>query len=175
MRPLNLRPIILCAILWATTLTAAEPVRLTHDGTLKRDPRFVEEGQEIVYCYDEAPDLIRMMRIRLDESTPVPMFDNSGDKHQLEPFFSPDGRYIVFTECTGNLSARLVIREQQSNKGVRDVLWQVTAMTLPQLPKGSSNTFEIRRYERSTKSTCRQDTAKPLEPKWPRSKRSMHD
>ena len=99
-----------------TVLPAAQPIRLTDDGSLKRDPRFVNEGKELVYCYDEAPDLIRMMRISLDEPNPEPMFDNSGDKHQLEPFFSPDGRYIVFTECTGNLSARLVIREQQSKK-----------------------------------------------------------
>ena len=81
----QLHPIILCTILWTTTLNASEPVRLTHDGTLKRDPRFLDEGKELVYCYDEAPDLIRMMRIRLNESTPEPMFENSGDKHQLEP------------------------------------------------------------------------------------------
>ena len=37
---------------------AAEPVRLTDDGSLKRDPRFVKDGKELVYCYDEAPDLI---------------------------------------------------------------------------------------------------------------------
>ncbi|MGI9465984.1 MAG: DUF5050 domain-containing protein [Rubripirellula sp.] len=117
---LILRSILVFTLLSTATLTtsllASEPVRLTDDGSLKRDPRFVNEGKELVYCYDEAPDLIRMMRIRLDEPTPKPMFDNSGDKHQLEPFFSPDGRYIVFTECTGNLSARLVIREQQSKK-----------------------------------------------------------
>lgn len=117
---LILRSIIVCTLISTATLTtalpAAEPVRLTDDGSLKRDPRFVNEGKELVYCYDEAPDLIRMMRIRLDEPNPKPMFDNSGDKHQMEPFFSPDGRYIVFTECTGNLSARLVIREQHSKK-----------------------------------------------------------
>ena len=111
-----LRILFLSGILSAASLAASEPVRLTHDGTLKRDPRFLEGGMELVYCYDEAPDLIRMMRIQLDESTAKPMFDNSGDKHQLEPFFSPDGRYVVFTECTGNLSARLVIRDQQNKK-----------------------------------------------------------
>ena len=111
-----LRILFLSGILSAASLAASEPVRLTHDGTLKRDPRFLEGGMELVYCYDEAPDLIRMMTIQLDESTAKPMFDNSGDKHQLEPFFSPDGRYVVFTECTGNLSARLVIRDQQNKK-----------------------------------------------------------
>ena len=78
-----LRILFLSGILSAASLAASEPVRLTHDGTLKRDPRFLERGMELVYCYDEAPDLIRMMRIQLDESTAKPMFDNSGDKHQL--------------------------------------------------------------------------------------------
>ena len=103
---LTLRSIIVCTVLSTATLTtalpAAEPVRLTDDGSLKRDPRFVNEGKELVYCYDEAPDLIRMMRIRLDEPTPKPMFDNSGDKHQLEPFFSPDGKRICWRRFAEN-------------------------------------------------------------------------
>ena len=96
-------------------LSAADAERLTNDGSLKRDPRFVSEDK-IVYCYDETPDLIRMMQITLGESTAQPVHENAGNKHQLEPSFSPDGRYVVFTECTGNLTARLVIRDKQKNK-----------------------------------------------------------
>lgn len=96
--------------------SAADVVQLTDDGSLKRDPRFIDGGEQILYCYDENPALIRMMKMRADERKPSPMFDDSGNKHQLEPYLSPDQRYIVFTECTGNLTARLVIRDRQEKK-----------------------------------------------------------
>ena len=102
---------------WAT-LHAADFIQLTSDGTLKRDPRFVDEGNDLVYCYDETPDLIRMMRMNMDDRKPKAVFEDSGNKHQLEPFYSPDKRYIVFTECTGNLTARLVIRDLEKKADV---------------------------------------------------------
>ncbi len=104
------------AMLAATIAVAAEPVRLTSDGTNKRDPRFIEGGESLIYCYDETPALIRMMRITLPDGEPRPVFENSGDKHHLEPDVSPDGRFIAYTQCTGNLTARLVIRDQQEAK-----------------------------------------------------------
>ncbi len=95
---------------------AAEPVRLTADGTNKRDPRFIDGGKKLIYCYDETTALIRMMQINLPDGDPTPVFDDAGDKHHLEPDVSPDGRFIVYTQCTGNLTARLVIRDQQESK-----------------------------------------------------------
>lgn len=95
---------------------AADLIQLTHDGSMKRDPRYFGNGKEIVYCYDETPDLIRMMRMQSDELKPVPMFEDSGNRHHIEPEVSADGRYVVFTECTGNLTARLVIRDRQEKK-----------------------------------------------------------
>ncbi len=95
---------------------AAEPVRLTADGTNKRDPRFIDDGKKLIYCYDETTSLIRMMQINLPDGDPTPVFDDAGDKHHLEPDVSPDGRFIVYTQCTGNLTARLVIRDQQESK-----------------------------------------------------------
>ncbi len=104
--------------LTATTFTlAAEVERLTDDGSLKRDPRFISE-EKVVYCYDETPDLIRMMQVTIGELAATPVHDDAGNKHQLEPSFSPDTRYVAFTECTGNLTARLVIRDKQQNKDV---------------------------------------------------------
>lgn len=94
----------------------AEFQRVTQDGTLKRDPRFVDEGGAVVYCYDETPDLIRMMKIRLGDTEANPVFAESGNRHHIEPRYSPDGKYVVFTECTGNLSARLVIRNLSETK-----------------------------------------------------------
>lgn len=106
-------PGIVTALFAATAVFATEPVRLTTDGTNKRDPSFIEGGESLIYCYDETPALIRMMRIKFPDGEPQPVFENAGDKHHLEPDVSPDGRFIAYTQCTGNLTARLVIRDQQ--------------------------------------------------------------
>ena len=100
----------------ATVCSGSDFEQVTFDGTLKRDPRFVEGGDAVIYCYDETPDLIRMMKINLGEDKAEPVFSDSGNKHHIEPRHSPDGNYVVFTECTGNLSARLVIRNLSENK-----------------------------------------------------------
>ncbi|MEC8554573.1 MAG: hypothetical protein VXZ82_06150 [Planctomycetota bacterium] len=99
----------------ALPVIASEPQRVTTDGTNKRDPHFVSDT-EVVYCYDEAPDLIRMMRVNLSGGEPEVVYKDSGDKHHIEPCFAPNGRYVVFTECTGNLTARLVIRDTEKSK-----------------------------------------------------------
>lgn len=90
--------------------------RLTHDGLLKRDPHFIRGGAELIYCYDESPDLIRMMRLDPKTGKSEPFFQDSGNKHHIEPKVSPDGRYMSFTECTGNLTAQLVIRHLTTGK-----------------------------------------------------------
>lgn len=94
---------------------AAEPLRLTDDGINKRDLRFIDNGKTLVYCIDEGPDLVRMMQMNLDTREVKPVFDDAGNRHNLEPAFSPDGRFIAYTQCTGNLTARLVIHDRQQN------------------------------------------------------------
>lgn len=107
---------VIAAMFAASGAFTAEPVRLTVDGTNKRDPRFIEGGEALIYCYDETPALIRMMRMKFPDGEPTPVFENAGDKHHLEPDVSRDGRFIAYTQCTGNLTARLVIRDQQEEK-----------------------------------------------------------
>lgn len=106
---------VLIAILTIPSMDAAEPVQLTSDGSFKRDPTFIDRGSNVVFCVDETADLIRMMKVSLGDSTSVPFYDDA-NKHQIEPTFSPNKRYIAFTECTGNLTARFVIRDQQEKK-----------------------------------------------------------
>lgn len=96
------------------TVSAGDAIRLTDDGVNKRDPHFIENGQTLIFCVDDGPDLIRMMRMDMSTRQAVPVFDDSGNRHQLEPSFSPDGQFVAFTECTGNLTARLVIRNLQA-------------------------------------------------------------
>ncbi|MFT5525918.1 MAG: TolB protein [Pirellulaceae bacterium] len=105
------------ALVMSTAIAdAGEPVRLTKDGTNKRDPHFVDEGKSLIYCYDEATDLVRMMQLNMDDLTSSPVFPGAGDKHHIEPEVSLDARYIAYTQCTGNLTARLVIRDKQEQK-----------------------------------------------------------
>lgn len=112
----KLHHVLLMAAVCFSVASATEFEQITQDGTFKRDPRFANDGESIIYCYDETPDLIRMMQFKPGESEPAPIFDDAGNKHQLEPHHSPDGNYVVFTECTGNLSARLVIRNLAEKK-----------------------------------------------------------
>ena len=104
---------VLTTILMTSLVSADEPVQYTTDGTNKRDPSFIEDGKSLIYCYDETAALVRMMRINLPDLEPKPVFEDAGDKHHIEPSVSPNGRYIAYTQCTGNLTARLVIRDQQ--------------------------------------------------------------
>jgi TolB protein len=91
--------------------------QLTFDGTNKRDPSFINDGQSVVYSYDEKEDLVRAVRIEIDDlrAGPTPLFDD-GPSHQLEIAFSSDGRYTAFNQCTGNLTGKLVIRDLEEKK-----------------------------------------------------------
>ena len=103
-------------ILFAGTIAlGAAEVRLTTDGTNKRDPRFINDGKEIMYSFDETRALIRLMVMDAKDLKPQPMFKDA-NKHQLNAAMSPDGKYIAFNECTGNLTAHFVIRHRDPRK-----------------------------------------------------------
>ena len=96
----------------------AEPEQLTRDGILKRDPYFVDGGKALLYGYDEQDDLVRVLRLDLGTGKSEPFVPDVGDKHHIEPKLSPDGRFLSVTECTGNLTAKLVIRNLEERKDV---------------------------------------------------------
>ena len=103
----------------ANVPVAAGEIKLTHDGNIKRDPLFIHEGKTLVYSYDQREDLIRAVQIPMDDlsSAPEPLFGEERS-HQTEIAFSPDGRYVSFDQCTGNLTGKLVIRDLESEKEV---------------------------------------------------------
>ena len=111
MRPIVVVVLLLCLL---SPIGAAE-IRLTTDGTNKRDPHYIKGGQEIMYSYDETRALIRLMVMDAKELKPRPMFEDA-NKHQLNAAMSPDGKYIAFNECTGNLTAHFVIRHRDPRK-----------------------------------------------------------
>ena len=63
-------------------------------------------------------DLVRVMRLDLGSRKAEPFVKDVGDKHHIEPTLSADGRYMTVTECTGNLTAKLVIRDLKEKKDV---------------------------------------------------------
>lgn len=111
----KLQALVAGLLLISTGATATEPVRLTLDGSNKRDPRFIDGGRTLVYCVDEGPDLIRMLKMDMQQRTAQPVFEDAGNRHNLEPAYSPDGKFVAYTQCTGNLTARLVIHDSQTN------------------------------------------------------------
>ena len=91
--------------------------RLSFDGNNKRDPLFIQNGEVLVYSYDEREDLIRAVRVDMADvkAGPTPIFDD-GRSHQTEIAYSPDGRWASYSECTGNLTGKLVIRDMDAKK-----------------------------------------------------------
>ena len=102
----------------STVVVGGEPRRLTDDGILKRDPHFIDGGKSLLYGYDEQDDLVRVLRLDLATGKSEPFVPDVGDKHHIEPKLSPDGKYLSVTECTGNLTAKLIIRNLETRKDV---------------------------------------------------------
>lgn len=93
--------------LFASVLAAGEPVQLTSDHRLKRDPVFVNR-QEIVFTLQASPVQLRLMRLSLEDRSVEPLRPEA-TKSEFEPAFSADGRYHAFVQSRGNLSLALVI------------------------------------------------------------------
>ena len=77
---------------------SAETIRLTHDGTNKRDPRYFEGGRKIMYSFDETRALLRLMVMDAEALKPEPMF-NDANKHQLNAAMSPDASTLPSTNA----------------------------------------------------------------------------
>ena len=108
---------ILVTFLLASACLTAGETQLTFDGNNKRDPIFINDGQTLVFCTDVEEDWVRAMSLEManPKSEPQPMFGEDRS-HQTEIAFSPDGRFTAFSQCTGNLTGKLVIRDREAKK-----------------------------------------------------------
>jgi Tol biopolymer transport system component len=102
-------------ILLATALSAGEPVKLTQDGRLKRDPRFVHGGEQIVYSVVENPTIVRIVRLDVASGQIAAVYPQAATS-QFESSFSPDERYHAFVEFRGVTNVKLVIRDTRENR-----------------------------------------------------------
>ncbi len=97
------------------SLNAGEPQRITHDGRLKRDLRFVEGGRALVYAVVESPTLTSLMRVELPEGKPTRLHPMAATS-QIEAAFSPDGRFRAYVEFRGVTNVKLLLRDMLENR-----------------------------------------------------------
>src|SRR5688572_12964116 len=84
----NVLATILLAIA-CCTVSAAEPVRLTHDGKLKFAPVFVD-AEHVVFAVHETPRQVVLKRLDLATGQEERLHPNVA-AHQFDPAFSRDG------------------------------------------------------------------------------------
>lgn len=110
------RQVSLLLIFIASALNAAEPVRLTTDGHVKRDPVFLNpQGTELLYALLEKPNQLRLMKLSMVDRTSTALHPTE-TRSEFEPAVSTDGRYLAFVQNRGNLSLAIVIRDQVENQ-----------------------------------------------------------
>ena len=98
------------------SMHAAEPVRLTSDGHVKRDPVFFNaEGTELIYVLLEKPAQLRLMKLALANQKASPLHPTE-TRSEFEPAISVNGRYLTYVQNRGNLSLALVIEDTAENR-----------------------------------------------------------
>ena len=97
-----------------------QEIRLTDDGRLKRDPVYHPDGEHVVYGVDVSTDLIKLMKHNVETGEEAPLHSDS-PRSELEPSFSLNGRYHAYSQNIGNLSVKLVIRDDQEEKNAEIV------------------------------------------------------
>ena len=99
-----------------SAVSAAEPIRLTTDGRMKRDPVFLNpQGTELLYVLLDRPNRLRLMKLSLGSGLSVPLHPDE-TRSEFEPAISADGRYLAFVQNRGNLSLALVVQDLVDDK-----------------------------------------------------------
>ncbi len=108
----------LVLMLFHVPARAAEPVRITTDGTLKLAPVFINNGEEIAFATHEAPDQVALVRLRLKDGTRERIHPEV-KSHQFDPAYSRDGRWHAFSLSALGPQTVLVIQDLKEKKEVR--------------------------------------------------------
>ena len=94
---------------------AGEGQKLTTDGQLKRDPIFVNEGEEIVYSVEHTAPRLILNQLRLADRV-VTRLHPEATLPELKPSFSRDEKSYTFLAMTGNDSLMLRVRDVKSKQ-----------------------------------------------------------
>lgn len=106
----------LLVLAFGQSLEAAEPIRLTADGSVKRDPVFSKpDGSELLFVVLDQPKQLRLMRLLLTSGKVEPLHPDE-TRSEFEPAVSHDGRFLAFVQNRGNLSLAMVIQDLMDGK-----------------------------------------------------------
>ena len=94
---------------------AGEGQRLTSDGQLKRDPIFVNDGQEIVYSVEHNSPRLILNRLRLSDGV-VTRLHPEASLPELKPSFSRNEKIYTFLAMTGNDYLTLRVGDAKSKQ-----------------------------------------------------------
>ena len=108
---------VLSCLIGLSAAQAGEPVRLTHDNLFKRDPVFINQGEELVYVVLSRPEQLQIMRMKLVDGVAEPLHKDE-TRSELEPAFSRDGRHYAFLQSLAAASVGMVIRDFQGKEDV---------------------------------------------------------
>ena len=103
-------------LLCSLPASAVEPLRLTTDGRVKRDPVILNpQGTELLYVLHDKPNRLRLMKLTLKDGQSAPLHPDE-TRSEFEPAVSNDGRYLAYVQNRGNLSLAMVVHDLVENK-----------------------------------------------------------
>jgi TolB protein len=109
------RVAVVLALIGACSAPAAEPLRLTRDGTKKMTPTFIDRGDTLVYATHARPNLVALMQVSVRDGARERVLPKVVN-HQLDPAFSPDGRYLAYSRTATSPQSELVIRDRREQR-----------------------------------------------------------
>jgi TolB protein len=106
---------IMVALSTGIGASAAEPSRLTTDGTLKFTPVFINNGDEVVFATHEIPNLVSIVCLKLSDRSRRRLHPTVVN-HQFDPTFSRDGRFHAYGRSSTSPQMVLVIEDTKEKK-----------------------------------------------------------
>lgn len=104
-------PLAVLILACCSIARAADPLRLTTDGHVKRDPVFLSaEGTELLYVVLDKPNQLRLMKLSIADQSISPLHP-AETRSEFEPAVSASGSRVAFVQNRGNLSLAMVIED----------------------------------------------------------------
>lgn len=131
------------ALACAASVAADDAIRLTDDGTLKFSPTFMNPD-EVVFAARHSPNLMAIWRLKLSDGSLERLHPNVSD-HQLDPAYSADGRYHVFSMSQTSPQLVLIIQDlrKKTEASFRPREARATARCASIAPDGSRVVFAL--------------------------------
>jgi TolB protein len=122
----------------------AEPTRITTDGTLKLNPVFINNGDEVAFATHEKPNLVSIVCLKLSDGSRRRQHPTVVN-HQFDPAYARDGRLHAYARSATAPQMVLVIQDTHEKKDwiFRPVESRATARNPSFAPDGSRIVFTL--------------------------------